>query len=499
MPRPTMLRDYSINGNPPRERWFAVLIGIRYRDHPNEVQLEHTHDDVDQFRRLLIDIGYPEENIRVFMDGDDDPPDTLPTRTNIIVGIKWLAERATRDPENGYKLMFYYAGHGHQQVDPTHKEKDGLNEAIVPMDANIRIEKTLEGGRGRGKGRYRKRAPRFRVIPNNVEDNGCIIDDELNELMAKPLPARNRLVAIFDCCHSGTALDLKHEYLASEVPFSFRCLFKHRFPQFAKAIRWKTKTDELSELYDPVLGLRLLPMSSRRHSLPCTKVSVTRAFGLERDQTIGKGVGMVVSTSRWTFSGVRWVYGQMFCRSQRTVPGGVSNDESYPAAASISTTLSQVDAYPVGLKGQHEILAKNFKISSRFNMLRHFLSGSSRQPESASSALHRTIPASPPETLYHEESVVFGTFLQLEERVKLSDDDVVADVIAIGACSDDEETLDSRSLAKVLVRFYNGNLAQGVTYAELFLWLSRRASPKRPELSSSREMTRERWGQFFDL
>jgi hypothetical protein len=35
-----------------------------------------------------------------------------------------------------------------------------------------------------------------------------ISDDELFELIVRPLPSGCRLTAIFDCCHSGSALDL---------------------------------------------------------------------------------------------------------------------------------------------------------------------------------------------------------------------------------------------------------------------------------------------------
>ncbi|KAF8163988.1 metacaspase [Pholiota molesta] len=42
------------------------------------------------------------------------------------------------------------------------------------------------------------------------EDEGYIVDNLIHETMVKPLPAGCRLTAIFDSCHSGTAMDLPY-------------------------------------------------------------------------------------------------------------------------------------------------------------------------------------------------------------------------------------------------------------------------------------------------
>jgi hypothetical protein len=41
---------------------------------------------------------------------------------------------------------------------------------------------------------------------------GHIVDDDMHDIMVKPLPPGCRLTAIFDSCHSGTALDLPYIY-----------------------------------------------------------------------------------------------------------------------------------------------------------------------------------------------------------------------------------------------------------------------------------------------
>lgn len=70
-------------------------------------------------------------------------------------------------------------GHGGQTKDLDGDEADGYDEVIYPVD--------------------------FR-------QHGHITDDEMHRIMVHPLQAGVRLTAIFDSCHSGTALDLPYIY-----------------------------------------------------------------------------------------------------------------------------------------------------------------------------------------------------------------------------------------------------------------------------------------------
>ncbi len=45
-------------------------------------------------------------------------------------------------------------------------------------------------------------------MPSDFKKSGVLVDDDLNDMLVLPLPAGVRLTALFDCCHSGTALDL---------------------------------------------------------------------------------------------------------------------------------------------------------------------------------------------------------------------------------------------------------------------------------------------------
>lgn len=76
-------------------------------------------------------------------------------------------------------LLTSVLGHGGQTQDLDGDEEDGYDEVIYPVD--------------------------FRQV-------GHITDDEMHRIMVQPLQAGVRLTAIFDSCHSGTALDLPYIY-----------------------------------------------------------------------------------------------------------------------------------------------------------------------------------------------------------------------------------------------------------------------------------------------
>jgi len=50
------------------------------------------------------------------------------------------------------------------------------------------------------------------IYPMDFKQNGHLVDDMMHEIMVRPLPAGCRLTAIFDSCHSGSALDLPYIY-----------------------------------------------------------------------------------------------------------------------------------------------------------------------------------------------------------------------------------------------------------------------------------------------
>lgn len=104
-------------------------------------------------------------------DKEERNPERIPTRYNIRRAMWWLLQNT----QSGDSLVFHFSGHGTQQMNMDGNEIDGLDEAICPVD---------------------------------YEEQGKIVDDEINTALVRPLPRGAKLHAIVDACHSGTALDL---------------------------------------------------------------------------------------------------------------------------------------------------------------------------------------------------------------------------------------------------------------------------------------------------
>jgi len=94
------------------------------------------------------------------------------TKSNIITHFKSLLQNANE----GDKLLFTFSGHGYFNKDNSNDEVDSQDELIVTSDMQT------------------------------------ILDDEFRVLITQYLKPNVTLFAIFDNCHSGTILDLPHQY-----------------------------------------------------------------------------------------------------------------------------------------------------------------------------------------------------------------------------------------------------------------------------------------------
>ncbi|TDZ21704.1 Metacaspase-1B [Colletotrichum orbiculare MAFF 240422] len=151
----------------------ALLIGINYFGQRG--QLRGCINDVKNMSGYLVDrFGYKREDM-VLLTDDQQNPMSQPTKQNLLRAMHWLV----KDARPNDSLFFHYSGHGGQTKDLDGDEDDGYDEVIYPVD--------------------------FR-------QTGHITDDEMHRIMVQPLQAGVRLTAIFDSCHSGTALDLPYIY-----------------------------------------------------------------------------------------------------------------------------------------------------------------------------------------------------------------------------------------------------------------------------------------------
>lgn len=151
----------------------ALCIGINYIG--QQAELRGCINDARNIEKFLCErFGYKREDIVVLTDDQRDPR-SIPTKTNIINAMHWLVTGA--QPNDS--LFFHYSGHGGQTKDSDGDEGDGYDEVIYPAD---------------------------------FKKAGHIVDDEMHKIMVKPLPPGCRLTAIYDSCHSGSALDLPYLY-----------------------------------------------------------------------------------------------------------------------------------------------------------------------------------------------------------------------------------------------------------------------------------------------
>lgn len=155
----------------------ALLVGINYYGQKN--QLRGCINDIENVKQFLLRHGYKEQDMVMLRDDSRDGRE-FPTRENILRGMRWLVEGAqTHD-----SLFLHYSGHGGQTEDLDGDEDSGFDDVIYPVDYT--------------------RA-------------GHIVDDEIHATVVRPLMPGVRLTALFDCCHSGTAMDLPYVYSTKGV------------------------------------------------------------------------------------------------------------------------------------------------------------------------------------------------------------------------------------------------------------------------------------------
>ena len=148
----------------------ALLIGINYTG--SQYELRGCINDVKNVRTFLTNnCKFSPSNIKLLSDEESEKP----TRVNMENGIKWLAS----DNLAGDVLVLHYSGHGSNIIDRNRDETDGCDETIIPLD---------------------------------FETAGEITDDWLFENIISKIPKDVTLWCFLDSCHSGTAVDLRHNY-----------------------------------------------------------------------------------------------------------------------------------------------------------------------------------------------------------------------------------------------------------------------------------------------
>lgn len=170
----------------------ALLIGINYKGTDNE--LSGCTDDVKRMIPVLTRSGYTNDNILVL---SDDSGDISPTTANILRSFGWLLGTSSSSnfntqnageftsfrqlQQNGQRYYFHYSGHG------TYCTKCRVNfpPGVSRADA---------------------------ICPLDFSEHGLIYDNTLRQSLVDKLSKNDILIAILDCCYSGTELDLSWSY-----------------------------------------------------------------------------------------------------------------------------------------------------------------------------------------------------------------------------------------------------------------------------------------------
>jgi len=159
----TILPNINVINNGNNINKVGLVIGINYNG--SNYQLYGCVNDANSIINFLSNNEFNNNNINLLTDDNA-------TKTNIINGLSDLLNNT----QSGSIAFFFYSGHGSYKRDLNGDEITGYDQCIVPNDFNI------------------------------------IVDDDLKSILTSNLKDGVTLLVLFDCCYSGTALDLKYNY-----------------------------------------------------------------------------------------------------------------------------------------------------------------------------------------------------------------------------------------------------------------------------------------------
>ena len=183
----------------PARRKFALLITAWDDDlvNPNPILAaagrvryhSFVNDRVNMKTLLLEQAGFDRTCIYEFIAEQNTTPD------DVRIWFGAMKQFCLREDSEAF-VVVHYSGHGTFQID-----WDG-DEVLEPGS----------GGGGGGGGFLRRRKDMGKDEILAVHRNCMIVDDELHDLV--DMGEKASVLAIFDCCHSGTIADLTFTYVA---------------------------------------------------------------------------------------------------------------------------------------------------------------------------------------------------------------------------------------------------------------------------------------------
>ncbi len=157
---------------PPQGLFRALLVGINYVN--TQYALAGCINDTKNMQEHLQRFYPMCKDYRLITDETAEKP----TKASIMAAIDWLV--AGLIP--GQNVFFHFSGHGGLVRDSNGDEVSGLDSCLYPVK-----DGALE----------------------------AITDDELRAALAARVPAGCKCFVVLDCCHSGTAVDLRCDWQAA--------------------------------------------------------------------------------------------------------------------------------------------------------------------------------------------------------------------------------------------------------------------------------------------
>ncbi|MGE5603098.1 MAG: caspase family protein [Nitrososphaerales archaeon] len=150
-------------------RIVMLSIGIGNYQNPRINPLSLTRDDAKAMSQVFRGVGPTDPVVKLLLDQDA-------TKAGIKAGIDWLAETAGPDDI----AIWYYSGHGARYADPNSDEPNAYDEFLCPYDTFVQKQ----------------------------DISTMLRDKEIKEWIKGITAKTKSLVAIFDSCHSGDAVQL---------------------------------------------------------------------------------------------------------------------------------------------------------------------------------------------------------------------------------------------------------------------------------------------------
>ncbi|KAF8852364.1 peptidase C14 [Acephala macrosclerotiorum] len=155
----------------------ALLIGINY--YGTKHALNGCINDALNCRRYLVEergfSATPHDMVMLTDDPQNRGTPFYPTGANMMAAFNWLV--TGNNP--GDSVWLSYSGHGSRVKDPDGDRDSGFDDTICPVD---------------------------------FETAGQLDSDTLHRVLVSPMIPQARLTILFDCCHSGSAVELPYVY-----------------------------------------------------------------------------------------------------------------------------------------------------------------------------------------------------------------------------------------------------------------------------------------------